>query len=178
MVYSRGHGKIGFYDLARTISANWKKITIEQKAECLRIVALDRERFEKEMEEFKATKAWLESIGALETAQASSTMTTPSAPKMSSQLSVVSVDSEDLKCREIQHELSSQMVPIKANATPLESIWEPLPVTTMNQDILACTADINIEPNINIDWDTPSTIAELSQRLDKDSQDILIRALL
>ena len=44
----RAHGKIGFAEMARTVAANWKTITLERKMEYEYQSELDKERFERE----------------------------------------------------------------------------------------------------------------------------------
>ena len=44
----KAHGKLGFAEMARTVAANWKKITPELKMEYERRSELDKERFEAE----------------------------------------------------------------------------------------------------------------------------------
>ena len=59
-VNRKGHGKIDFKSLARTVSKNWRNISEERKKACLEIVKKDKIRHAKEMREWKETKAYLE----------------------------------------------------------------------------------------------------------------------
>jgi hypothetical protein len=49
----RSHGKIGFADLARNIAANWKSIDPESRSQLDKLAAKDKERYKKEMDEWK-----------------------------------------------------------------------------------------------------------------------------
>jgi hypothetical protein len=49
----RSHGKIGFADLARNIAANWKSIDPESRAHFDKLAAKDKERYKREMDEWK-----------------------------------------------------------------------------------------------------------------------------
>lgn len=56
----KAHGKIGFADLARTISAKWKKITPEEKAPFDFMAKQDSARYKREMEAYKNQQAMIE----------------------------------------------------------------------------------------------------------------------
>lgn len=49
----RSHGKIGFADLARSIAAKWKGLTKEERAVYDEKAAVDKDRYVREMEEWK-----------------------------------------------------------------------------------------------------------------------------
>lgn len=219
--------------MTKTVAAKWKHATKEQKDECLRLVAVDRKRFEKEMAEYKATKAWVDSVKASEAASTQQeTARTPSPaayntlsnPFMSSEISVVSNDSssnqqysgsylmnempyqQEFSDMPAFHDIPSTDGCASAMETPSGSFGEPfsmamqqlqqqpttmqhfpLPVTETSStssnwepmmNTFQVAEDTSLEPNTNIDWSTPSTMAELADRLDKDCQDMLIRALL
>jgi hypothetical protein len=51
---SKSHGKIGFAEMARTIAALWKKIISEEKIEFDYLAEIDRERYEKERDIWRA----------------------------------------------------------------------------------------------------------------------------
>lgn len=53
----KAHGKIGFAELGRTISRNWKAVTPEQKTYYRKLAAKDKKRYLREMEEWKASLA-------------------------------------------------------------------------------------------------------------------------
>lgn len=53
----KAHGKIGFSELGKTISRNWKKITAEEKAYYYELAAKDKKRYLREMTEWKALLA-------------------------------------------------------------------------------------------------------------------------
>eukprot|EP00977_Amphora_coffeiformis_P008272 scaffold1872_cov262-Amphora_coffeaeformis.AAC.4 len=50
----RSHGKIGFQDLARAISARWKTVTLEEKAVYQELANTDKQRYLKEMDDWRA----------------------------------------------------------------------------------------------------------------------------
>jgi HMG-box domain len=52
----RSHGKIGFADLARNIAAKWKSISDEERKTFDEKAMEDKERYSKEMEEWKASQ--------------------------------------------------------------------------------------------------------------------------
>ena len=54
------HGKIGFQDLARKISAAWKGLTDDERSEYITIARADKERYLQEKE------AWQDSVAELE----------------------------------------------------------------------------------------------------------------
>lgn len=49
----RSHGKIGFADLARMIAAKWKSLSKEERATYDEKAAIDKQRYQREMEEWK-----------------------------------------------------------------------------------------------------------------------------
>ena len=53
----KAHGKIGFAELGRTISRNWKNVTPEQKEYYLELARQDKQRYLREMEEWKTLLA-------------------------------------------------------------------------------------------------------------------------
>lgn len=53
----KAHGKIGFAELGRTISRNWKAVTAEQKEYYYELAKVDKKRYLKEMEEWKPSLA-------------------------------------------------------------------------------------------------------------------------
>ena len=54
-----GHGKIGFKKLSCTIAKNWKTVSDEYKEYCNELARQDRIRFERENNEYKATRKYL-----------------------------------------------------------------------------------------------------------------------
>ena len=59
----KAHGKIGFAEMARTVAANWKKISPEQKMEYEYRSELDKERFAVEHAAWKNAKQLLQPTG-------------------------------------------------------------------------------------------------------------------
>ena len=55
-------GKIGFGPLARMVSAKWKEATDEEKAHFTALAKKDRERYDKEMREWRSMQAKLEQL--------------------------------------------------------------------------------------------------------------------
>lgn len=53
----KGHGKIGFAELGRTISRNWKAVSADQKPYYYELAKLDKKRYVREMEEWRALLA-------------------------------------------------------------------------------------------------------------------------
>lgn len=49
----RSHGKIGFADLARSIASKWKNTTKEDRAVFDRMAMVDKDRYQREMQEWK-----------------------------------------------------------------------------------------------------------------------------
>lgn len=66
------HGKIGFQDLARTISANWKTLSDDKREVYLERARVDKERY------WKEKQAWQESVAALEREHSSASLDKPS----------------------------------------------------------------------------------------------------
>ena len=88
--HSKGHGKIGFQALARTVSAHWKIASEEYKNYCVELAKQDRIRFETEMAEYKAT---LEADRAASADAGGTTMNRP----CSASSSIVTVEENDLE---------------------------------------------------------------------------------
>jgi hypothetical protein len=53
----RSHGKIGFADLARSIAAKWKQISPEERSIYDKRAATDKQRYRREMDEWKIWQA-------------------------------------------------------------------------------------------------------------------------
>lgn len=83
--YRRGHGKIGFFDLAATVSASWKKLSPDCKQKYEELARLDKIRFEREMEEYKATSLYLAEMSSAESATAPSTLNDLKVPNESAE---------------------------------------------------------------------------------------------
>lgn len=54
---SRSHGKIGFCELGRTIACLWKSCDAETKVYYSSLASAEKERYKKDMEEYKKRKA-------------------------------------------------------------------------------------------------------------------------
>lgn len=76
----RGHGKIGFFDLAATVAANWKKTPKEEREPYEELARQDKLRFQKEMQEYEATSLYLADNGTQEPATVSVASSDSAAP--------------------------------------------------------------------------------------------------
>lgn len=192
--HSRGHGKIEFEALTKTIASRWKNATQDQKDECLRLVALDRQRYEKEMQEYRTTQAWMQSVQEWETSRATFTTSSPNAPAprastgpprgsfLSTEASLASNDSsQEYSCQddlEMKYQGLGALPRKQAAGANTRACALADSVSMKTQANCKHAPNLSLEPNTNIDWGSPCTIAELAKRLDDDCQEFLIMALL
>ena len=77
----RGHGKIGFFDLAATVAANWKKIPKEEREPYEELARQDKVRFQQELQEYESTSLYLAEKGTQEPATVSVASSDSTAPR-------------------------------------------------------------------------------------------------
>ena len=79
---SHSHGKIGFQDLARAISARWKTVTVEEKEAYLELAKKDKQRYLKEMDDWRAAieEEYAQELSAEEAPEVPKTRATAAAP--------------------------------------------------------------------------------------------------
>ena len=197
-MHSRGHGKIAFLDLARLISEKWKAASEEDLKECQAIVDADKIRFDREMEEYKATTLWMDRMrysgdsGPLfvEPPKKKKTRRMKSQPAMRvpSQISIVSNETTSSNGDRAKRDPLEMARPNRRNepfSLPTSASQEWATLTDFASEFLAGeptgsaqASQDSLEPSTNFVLGTTMSVAELAARLDKESQDILIRALL
>ena len=168
----KAHGKIGFSELGKTISRNWKKITPAQKAYYYDLAAKDKKRYLREMEEWKAHLAERDN----EAEEVSNPAT--SAPKVvrgsvlmdDSFAPVLQVSSNVFAEQDMMHVMSTEdlmdLAVTDTSTFTFDPANTPAPAT-LDPQTFSAGANTTTERIMPADW---------TQSLDEDCQDFLVSA--
>ena len=154
------HGKIGFRDLARVASAEWKDATPETKAEFEVLAQQDELRYQRELVEYKQARDRQEKKRRSETPLPA----------------VVSCTFQEAMLTNKGFVPAAAARPCMANVT-----FPPFRLDTLEASIIQArrlfSTSSPSSPSLLATFRAP-TIAELASQLDQDSQEVFIRAML
>lgn len=161
------HGKIGFADLAKTISAKWRAITVDQMVHYAGLANADKMRYQHQMQAYKEQQR-----RSAEAAEATRQHTLTAEPVTTTEASASDVQDEDVQEPipvVFRHNHFGTALPRQVVANNIDnmamyplSALEPDPIHMINRQT---TNNLNTSP-----------ISDLVDQLDRQSIDILIAA--